>query len=41
MITSRDDIESLRGILTNGIPREAIWHDLGHVVGILSRLAAM
>jgi hypothetical protein len=36
-----DDVESLRGILVGGIRPEATWHDLGHVNGILSRVAAM
>jgi hypothetical protein len=36
-----DDIESLRSMLVGGFRPEAIRHDLGHVIGILSRLAAM
>ena len=37
-----DDIASLREILV-GVPDRPVmvWHDLAHVVGILSRLAAL
>lgn len=36
-----DDIGSLRGLLAGGIQPEALWHDLAHLTGILSRLAAL
>ena len=36
-----DDIESMRSLLADGIRPEALWHDLAHLIGILSRLAAM
>lgn len=36
-----DDVASLQGMLDNGIQPEALWHDLGHVNGILARLAAL
>ncbi|MER7283086.1 hypothetical protein ABT369_52525 [Dactylosporangium sp. NPDC000244] len=35
----RDDVESMREML--GREETVVWHDLAHVVGILTRLAAL
>jgi hypothetical protein len=37
-----DDVESMKDMLAGRDDREiAVWHDLTHIVGILSRLAAL
>lgn len=36
-----DDVEEVRGLLTREGGEVFLWHDLGHLVGILNALVAM
>ncbi|MEU8284261.1 hypothetical protein AB0C01_07970 [Micromonospora sp. NPDC048905] len=36
-----DDLGSMRDMLASNVDHPVVWHDLAHLIGILSRLAAL